>query len=65
MLPYTGPSRTTGALKDGKWKMSYLCPNLNGIDKDTAPWRPELGESWGPGVVHGPNMHWACSGMHN
>lgn len=46
-------------------KMSYLCPNLNGTEKDTAPWGPELGESPGPEAVLEPNLPWTCSGMHS
>lgn len=28
--------------EEWKWKMSYLCPNLNGTEKDTVPLRTEL-----------------------
>lgn len=38
-----GPSCLTGLWPGRmKWKMSYLCPNLNGTEKDTVPLRTEL-----------------------
>lgn len=58
-LPYWASDQ-----EEWKWKMSYLCPNLNGTEKDTVPLRTELGESSGPGLYMNPT-HWACSGMHS
>lgn len=40
---HMGPSCLTGLWPGRmKWKMSYLCPNLNGTEKDTVPLRTEL-----------------------